>query len=210
MLNRSVFSRTVRTILNVKDSRPSKAGAAVLVGLVGLFGQEATVPSAVWATHETDHRFSVSGYVRDKEGKPVGDARVQVRDLRDQKVESVTTYTDNSGYYKVVLHLHNDNAGDAIQITVREEKARIDETTKIRAEFDPEDRRTERQRRVDVGPVPVAAEQGWLWSVAGTEGPSYWVYAIAGLLVSGAIGVAIAWSRRRQVKVAPKRRAKKR
>jgi hypothetical protein len=210
MLDRPNFGRAVWFILSLKKTRPLSYYFAVFWGLAGLFGVEAIVPSMALATHELDHRFTVAGYVRDKEGRPVGDIRVHVRDLRDQQVEAVTTYTDGSGYYKAILHLHNDNAGDPIQVTVKDEKAGLDETKKIRAEFDPSDRKTERQARVDIGPVPEQTEDGWLKKATGAEGPNYWVYGVGGLLVSGAIGAAIAWSRRRQVKTHPRRRGKKR
>jgi len=167
----------------------------------------------VGATHETDHRFTISGYVRDKEGRPVGDARVHVRDLRDQRVEPVSTYTDGGGYYKVVVHLHNDNAGDPIQVTVKDEKAGLDEAIKFRAEFDPQNRQAERQARVDIGKTTEKALDGGFVGAIGAEGPPYWLYGAGGLLVSGAIGVAVAWSRRRQArqsKMGQKRRGKKR
>ena len=182
----------------------------VVVGLAGLFGMEAGFPGFAEATHETDHRFTVSGYVRDKEGRPVKDARVHVRDLRDQKIEPASTFTESSGFYKVLLHLHNDNAGDSLQVTVKDEKTGFEESTKIRAEFDPRDRHTERQGRADIGPAPEKAADGRAF---GTDGTPYWAYGVGGLLVSGAIGVAIVWSRRRQAtrsKMVPKRRGKKR
>ena len=183
------------------------------MGLAGLFGLDAGFPSVVVATHETDHRFTVSGYVRDKEGRTVGDARVLVRDLRDQKIEPVSSYTDGGGYYKVILHLHNDNAGDPIQVTVKDEKSGLDETTKFRAEFDPKNRHAERQARVDIGPAPAKAPDGGFFGVIGTENSPYWLYGVGGLLVSGAIGVAVAWFRRqkaKQSKLLQKRRGRKR
>ena len=204
--------------MNVVQPRPSRPqsswfGGAAFVALAGLLGVEVGFPCVVGATHETDHRFTVSGYVRDKEGKPVVDARVHVRDLRDQSVDPVGTYTDGSGYYKVVIHLHNNNVGDSLQVTVKDDKAGLDEAVKFRAEFDPQNRHAERQARVDIGKAPEKASDGGLVGAIGTEGPPYWVYGAGGLLVSGAIGVAVAWSRRRQAKqskAGSKRRGKKR
>ncbi|HEY3198212.1 MAG TPA: carboxypeptidase-like regulatory domain-containing protein [Nitrospirales bacterium] len=149
--------------------------------------------------HETDHRFTVSGYVYDKQGKPVGDARVHVRDLRDQSVEAVTTYTDGSGYYKAVIHLHNGNAGDPVQITAIEEKLGLEEAKTVRAEFSPNDLKTERQTTVNIGPVPVGQvpENG------------YWRPIIVGIVVAGAVG-AIVWWRKPKARNQGKRRGKKR
>jgi hypothetical protein len=210
MLIRPHFIRAVRVILNVIDARPSWGGAAVFVGLAGLFGLAVLLPATAWATHENDHRFTVSGYVRDKAGRPVKDARVLARDLGDQSVDPVTTYADNEGYYQVVLHLHDKNAGDAVLISAKDERAGFDEIKKIRAEFDPKDRHTERQAKVSFGPEPEKTSAGGLGGSVGTEdAPQYWVYGVGGVLVLAAIA-AVAWSRQQQAKAAPKRRGKKR
>lgn len=178
--------------------RPSLNLAAVFLTLGGLYAGDIGVPSVANALHEPDHRFTVSGYVRNKEGKPIENARVHVRDLRDKKIEGVTTYTSGTGYYKAVLHLHNDNAGDTIQVTAVEEKVGLDEVTTVPAEFNPSDLKSDRQVTVNIGPVPER--------VAGAE---YWQYLAGGALIAGAIG-AIVWSRYRKAKAKAKRRGKKR
>ena len=193
------------------DLRSSWGGAAVFVGLAGLFGPAVLLPAAAWATHENDHRFTVSGSVRDKEGRPVKDARVLVRDLGDQSVDTVTTYADSSGYYKVVIHLHDKNAGDTVLVSAKDERAGFDEIKKIRAEFDPKDRHTERRAKVDFGPESEKASASGPGGIVGTEdAPHYWVYGAGGVLVLAAISATVAWSRRRQAKAVPKRRGKKR
>ena len=179
---------------------PSRKPATVFLSLAGLFAVVLGGPYLASAMHETDHRFTVSGYVYDKQGHPVGDARVHVRDLRDQKIESVTTYTDGTGYYKAVLHLHNDNAGDPVQVTAIEEKRGLEEEKTARAEFSPNDRQTERQTTVHLGPVPEGLSPG----AAG-----YTRYIIGGTLVGVAIGVLL-WRRHRKAKTRSKRRGKKR
>lgn len=210
MLDRPNFSGAVRDILNLMELRPSRGRAAVFVGLVGLVGSGALIPCAAWATHEMDHRFTISGHVRDKEGKPVGDVKVQARDLRDQKVDPVTSYADGSGFYKLILHLHNQNAGDPIQISVKDERSGLDEVKKIRAEFDPADRHAERQAKVDFGPE-AETPGGGSGGVVGTEDASkLWLYGVGGVLVAAAIGVAVARARHRQAAVPAKRRGKKR
>ena len=183
------------------------------MSLVVLWGVDAGFPDFAGATHENDHRFTVSGYVRDKEGRPVADVRVGLRDLRDQKIEPASTFTDGKGFYKALLHLHNDNAGDPIQVSARDEKTGLDETAQIRAEFNPNDRHTERQARVDIGTVPANAQGGGGLGTSESDGPPHWVYGIGGLFVVGAIGVAVVWSRRRQARQSKgdrKRRGKKR
>ncbi len=206
MLDRPDFSRVGRTIFKVLSTGPSWGGAAVFFGLVGLF-----LPYSAWATHETDHRFTISGYVRDTDGKPVKDVRVQARDLRDQSVDPVNTYADGSGFYKVVLHLHNTNAGDPIQVSIKDERSGVDEVKKIRAEFNPNDRHTEREARVNFGPELERAPISGVGGLVGTaEASSYWLYVVGAILALAAIGAGVAWARQQQAKAVPKRRGKKR
>jgi hypothetical protein len=184
----------------------SWGGAAVFFGLLGLI-----VPYPAWATHETDHRFTISGYVRDTDGRPVKDVRVQARDLRDQSVAPVNTYADGSGFYKMVLHLHNNNVGDPIQVSIKDDRSGVDEVKKIRAEFNPNDRRTEREARVNFGPEPERSPVSGVGALVGTaEASSYWLYAVGALLALAAIGAGVAWARHQQAKAVPKRREKKR
>jgi hypothetical protein len=155
--------------------------------------------------HEIDHRFTISGYVRDKNGKPVGDARVHVRDLLHQSIDAVTTYTDADGYYKAVLHLHNDNAGDTLQVKAIEEKIGLEEVATLRADFNPADRKTEREVRVDLGPVREGSPGGNVSPVAQRRG---W-YVAGGALVIGTFLAMMMWSRHRK-KARRKPRGKKR
>lgn len=210
MLDRPHFSWAVRGILRPMEWRPSWGFTAVFFGLVGLIGAGTLAPRAAWATHEMDHRFTISGYIRDKDGKPVRDVRVHGRDLRDQKIDPVTSYSDGSGFYKLILHLHNQNAGDPIQISVKDERSGLDEVKKIRAEFDQADRHTERQGRVNFGPEPETSGSG-SGEIVGTEDASrLWLYGTGGILAAAAIGAAVVRARRRQAAVPVKRRGKKR
>jgi hypothetical protein len=181
-------------------ARPPRKFAAVFVSLTGLLTLGIGAPWMAFAMHETDHRFTVSGYVYDKQGKPVKDARVHVRDLRDQKVEAVTTYTDGAGHYKAVLHLHNDNAGDPVQVTVIQEKIGLDEAKTVRAEYNVTDVTTERQATVDIGPVPEGRTR---------EPDNFQRYIIVGTVIV-AVAAAMAWWRLRKSRNRGKRRGKKR
>jgi len=211
MLDRPGFRCAVRGFVeSVTVLRPARGNAAVFFGLIGLIGSGALIPSAAWATHEMDHRFTISGHVRDKDGKPVRDVKVQARDLRDQKIDPVTSYADGSGFYKLILHLHNSNAGDPIQISVKDERSGLDEVKKIRAEFDPANKHTERQVKVEFGPE-TETSGGGSGGIVGTEDASkLWLYGTGGVLVAAAIGVAIVRARHRQAAAPPKRRGKKR
>lgn len=141
-----------------------------------------TLSSAVIATHEADHRFTVEGFVCGPDGQPVTDEKVIVKDTRVSV--TATAYTDGSGYYKAVLHLHDDNVGDPLLVKVqgKEQRAKV--------EFDPKDHSTERAISITFG--------------AGCEAralsPGPWVYYSAGIvvvLVAAYAGVRMVRSQRR-------------
>lgn len=120
------------------------------------------------ATHEIDHRFTVYGYVRDAEGRPLSGKTVAVTHVGGEKK---ATTTGSSGYYEVLLHLHNENRGDAIEIVTGEE------TKKIAAEFEPHDLSTVRKARVDFGaPATESSPLVWGGVVLGLVILSYFSY----------------------------------
>jgi len=134
-----------------------------MAGLV--IGLSAPLPSS--AMHETDHRFTVEGYVCGPDGQPMKDQAVSVKDARvDVRASAVT---DDQGYYKATLHLHNDNRGDPIVVTAQ------DQEKKATALFDVKDVKTERKVTVNFG---AGCE-------ASVGGPRPWVYYTA------AIGLAM-------------------
>ena len=135
-----------------------------------------------WATHDTQHRFTVFGQVRDEDGQPVQNARVIVTDNRLEE-EGGTTFTDPNGNYSQLLHLHNDNLNDEIVIRVG------DKEKKIRAVFNVEDRTTERKSRVDFGPTDN--------EVQATKRLRYMGYGAAAILVIvGMISLRLITSKR--------------
>ncbi|HJU06619.1 MAG TPA: hypothetical protein VJ692_15835 [Nitrospiraceae bacterium] len=110
--------------------------------------------SPVSAEHEVDHRFIVEGFVCGSDGKAVPEAEVMVKDTRVSVGKM--GYTDGRGHYKVTLHLHNDNQGDPILVTAKEQEQRITAT------FDPNDLHTERKVTVHFG-TGCIAEQSSAW-----------------------------------------------
>jgi len=117
----------------------------------------------VFAEHEADHRFTVEGFVCGNDGRPVAETEVIVKDTRASVGKA--GYTDGRGYYKVTLHLHNDNLGDPILVMVRDQEQRVT------ARFDPKDAHTERKVAVNFGS---GCEQA-------PEGPHNWVYYSIGV-----------------------------
>ncbi|HET6675135.1 MAG TPA: carboxypeptidase-like regulatory domain-containing protein [Nitrospiraceae bacterium] len=149
------------------------------LGLVVFF-----LPSILFATHEADHRFTVEGFVCDKDGKPSSQVEVLVKDTRVTIGQTVRT--DSDGYYKVTLHLHNDNLGDPLLVEAGTEQKRYT------VQFDPKDLESERHLQANFGS---GCEQDL--------GPPRWL--VYGLIVGavaggGLIGLKIfkRWKRKEQ------------
>ena len=151
-----------------------------VVSTLGVFGF-LSIPSHLFATHEADHRFTVEGFVCNKDGKASPQIEVLVKDTRITLGQTVKT--DSDGYYKVTLHLHNDNLGDPLLVEAGPEQK------EFKVQFDPKDLETERHLRVDFG--------------SGCErdlGPPLWlVYGFAGVVavIGGLIGLKIFKKRNR-------------
>ena len=141
------------------------------------------VPSIVWATHETNHRFTVYGYVRDAQGQTAQDIKVMVVDNRIG--EGSTAFTDRNGYYEVLLHLHDANQGDDITLTTP------NETKTISANFNPEDHTTERKVQVDFGGPSTAMPTGL---------PVIWMYGAGAVLLIAGLLYWRVYSRKKQMK----------
>ncbi len=151
---------------------------SVLLGLVGtLF-----VPSVLFASHAADHRFTVEGFVCGTDGRPGAKAEVLVKDTRITVGQTVTT--DDDGYYKVTLHLHNDNVGDPLLVEAGGEQQNF------KIQFDPNDLETERKLRVDFGS-----------GCARDLGPPQWLFyglGVAAVAIVGWIGLKISRKRMRE------------
>lgn len=122
-------------------------------------------PGSVSATHEADHRYTVSGYVRDAAGTPLSGLNITLEHKGGEKKIRVT---DRRGYYEVLFHLHDDNAGDEVIVAVG------NETKKLTVAFDPEDRFTDRRGQVDFG-------------APGKDSENSWIYWTGGMLFVGAV-----------------------
>lgn len=151
------------------------------VGVWSLIGA-LLVPSVLFASHAADHRFTVEGFVCGKDGRPGTKVEVLVKDTRITVGQTVET--DGDGYYKVTLHLHNDNVGDPLLVEAGGEQKNY------KIQFDPNDLETERKLRVDFG--------------SGCErdlGPPQWLLyglGIAAVAIVGWIGLKISRKRERE------------
>ena len=100
-------------------SRRSPGSVVLLLSLAALVG--ASMPAG--ATHLPDHRFLVLGFVTDADGRPVAGARVVVTRLKTG-LEYPTT-TERDGFYLVVLHLHDENLGEALGVDAKGVKGEV-------------------------------------------------------------------------------------
>jgi hypothetical protein len=127
--------------------------------------------------HEIDHRFSVEGHVCSPDGKPVADAQVIIKDTRASI--GASAYTDRDGYFKGTLHLHNENRGDPILVSVQ------DQEKKVAADFDPKDAKRERKITVNFGSGCEALDETVpLWVYYGAGAGAVAVLALVGTRIA--------------------------
>ena len=144
-------------------------------------------PTVLFANHAADHRFTVEGFTCGKDGRPNSKLEVLVKDTRVTVGQTVTT--DDDGYYKVILHLHNDNVGDPLVVEAGGEQQNY------KIQFDPNDLETERKLRVDFGS-----------GCARDLSPPQWLFygmGFAAVAIVGWIGLKIS---RKQVREKQRRR----
>ncbi len=121
-----------------------------------------------YALHEPDHRFVVSGYVRDKEGAPRSGIDVLLTHKSGQKHKKTT---DSFGFYEAVFHLHDGNSGEEIVVTVG------DEVKRVKMAFDPNDHVSPRLGEASFGAPASANPYVWAWVAGGA--------LLAGMLAYG-------------------------
>ncbi|MBI5197458.1 MAG: carboxypeptidase regulatory-like domain-containing protein [Nitrospirae bacterium] len=156
---------------------------STLVRFVYFFVILLIAPPAL-ATHEIDHRYIVFGYVSDDQGHPLSGKKVTAIDTTIQLQESA--YTDSNGYYEVLLHLHDSNNGDSLEVWVEDQKK------EARITFDPGDKKTDRRRQVDFG-APASGKTG------------AWIYWLLGGGVAGFLSLVLYRVQKKKKKAAQKR-----
>lgn len=111
-----------------------------MIGLLLIVALAVTTPLAR-ATHLPDHRFIVLGYVTNAKGRAMPGVPVVATRLKTGL--EYPTKTEADGFYFLVLHLHDEDLGEALKVLAG--KA----STQIRARFDVDDKKTERGTRLD-------------------------------------------------------------
>lgn len=156
--------------------------------LIFIFVSIFVFPHAALAEHEADHRYFVSGFVRDDAGNPKQDVAVSVEHKGGQKK---TATTNRRGYYEVMFHLHDDNVGDQIVVTAGNDVKRITMA------FDPGDHFSERRGEVNFG-------------APGKESPYEWIYWTGGVVLVAGVAVGLrSLRKKKKVKKEPSRKKKK-
>ncbi|MBI3621608.1 MAG: carboxypeptidase regulatory-like domain-containing protein [Nitrospirae bacterium] len=150
----------------------------VLLLLGAMLGGGAWDGSVALAMHEVDHRLTIYGTVRDAQGKPVADARVIISATR--LGEGATAFTDRQGYYESTLHVHDTDLGEPIEVSTG------DDTKRISAEFNPQDKSTERRMEVSFGAAAAPAAQP-----GGQSVNQFWWGGGAVLAVLAGVSVAL-------------------
>jgi len=121
---------------------PPRARWALLTGLIaGAVLAILFLATPAASTHEIDHRYLVVGYVQEGSGQAIPRSRVRL--VREKTGLSHETMTERDGFYLLIVHLHDDDAGEALQITAGRAQARI------RAWFHPGDAARHRGTRLD-------------------------------------------------------------
>ena len=92
------------------------------------------------AEHEPNHRYTVSGYVLDKDESPIPSTSVVI----SANGTGGRGTTDNDGYYSLKLHLHDSDLGRKLHIKTDHGEGTVSAT------FDPGDRTSARVHHVNI------------------------------------------------------------
>jgi Carboxypeptidase regulatory-like domain len=157
-----------------------------LLMLGALLGGGAWYGSVAHAMHEVNHRLTIYGTVKDAQGEPITDARVIISATR--LGEGATAFTDRQGYYESTLHIHDADLGEPIDVSTG------DDTTRIAAQFNPQDTTTERRMEVNFGPVSASASGAD--GSRGIQQHRFWIGA--GVVLVALVGVSVALYTRKQ------------
>jgi mono/diheme cytochrome c family protein len=100
-------------------------------------------PKPIYVKTKVEHGFTVYGYVRDSQGRPVAGVDVQAKPLKAEG-HAGSTKTNPEGYFEIFLHLHNEDSGTKIVVTSK------GASKEITAMYDSNDKVTKRQASVDL------------------------------------------------------------
>ena len=97
---------------------------------------------SAYATHKTDHRYTVWGEIKYEDGEPASEITVHLLVKGGEQIGEVKA--DRNGRYRIVLHVHNEDVYKVFDMRVN------NVTRKVRLLFNPNDVQTERGQRIDL------------------------------------------------------------
>lgn len=113
----------------------------------------ALLPGIALPTHEVSHRYVVLGYVKDARNRPLSGVKVEL--VREKTGLSHLAETDREGFYIIIVHLHDEDAGDRLRVTARKVAATVV------ARFDPKNQTEERGTRLDFLGTKTVERSSW-------------------------------------------------
>ena len=152
--------------------------------------------NSAYALHEIDHRFTISGYVRDDAGEAQRGKNIVVKDVAGGTLGKATS--GPTGFYSIRLHLHSEDVGRKLEVSTGTR------THELQVKFDPDNVKDERTVEVHFGAEGVATP---LW-----ESPT--VLAVSATVMVGGAVYLFATQRRKRLKRAkqggkPRKKRKK-
>lgn len=108
------------------------------------------------AEHEVYYRFTVLGFVKDAEGRPVPGREVFL--VRDKTGFSYLAETDERGFFLLVARLGDESVGETLTLRVG------GQVTRVVARFDPANHTEERGTRVDLEGTRFLQRASWFRS----------------------------------------------
>lgn len=126
-----------------RDLMTDQEADALAAYLATLKNPTVNTPKPVFVKSSVQHAFTVYGFVRGVSGKPLSGIEVQASPLKAHR-HAKTAKTDQSGYYELFLHMHNEDAGTKVQVSARGVQK------EFVAAYDPSDKVTKRQASVDL------------------------------------------------------------
>ena len=103
----------------------------------------AKTPKPVFVKSNVEHGFTVFGYVRGPSGQGVAGVPIHA-EPKVRGGHGASGKTNETGYYEIFLHMHNENAGATVEVSAQGVKKTFV------ADYDPNDKITKRQRSLDL------------------------------------------------------------
>ncbi len=126
-----------------KDLMTEEEVLALATYLSTLKDSTAKTPKPVFVKANVEHGFTVFGYVRDPAGRSLPDTEVHAMP-QVKGGHGASGKTNESGYYEIFLHMHNENAGATVEVSAQGAKKTFV------ADYDPSDTITRRQQSLDL------------------------------------------------------------